>query len=397
MKRSNIGFIGFGNMARAISDGITENRLNYTIRAYDPIVNNYKNVVFSKDGKELVQSSDFVFLSIKPQMAEQALSGIDFGNKIIISIMAGIDISRIKSLCSNSEKIVRVMPNLCARIGKATNAFTCINLTDEETNEVKAILDSFGKSFNMDEKFFDTITGLTGSSPAYTFRYLMDNIICALDNGFDFELAKELVINTAISSAYLLNNCTSIDEMKKLIDSVCSKGGTTIEGIKKLDEMSFDTAVISSVNAAIARSKELSGSLPTVNIYTDGACSGNPGKGGWAAILISGDYKKEISGAEENTTNNRMELKAVIEGLKMLKKTCYVNVYSDSSYVVNAFNEKWIDGWIKKAWSQVKNVDLWKELFDLTRNQKITFIKVKGQSDNIHNNRCDELAVSMCK
>lgn len=134
-----------------------------------------------------------------------------------------------------------------------------------------------------------------------------------------------------------------------------------------------------------------------VTIYTDGACSGNPGKGGWGAILIYGDAVKEISGGEDNTTNNRMELKAVIEGLKALKSSCDVEIYSDSAYVVNAFTQKWIDNWIKNNWKtadkkSVKNVDLWQELLVLIKTHNVTFKKVKGHSDNELNERCDKLA-----
>lgn len=137
--------------------------------------------------------------------------------------------------------------------------------------------------------------------------------------------------------------------------------------------------------------------MEEVTIYTDGACSGNPGPGGWGAILISKDIKKEISGGNKDTTNNIMELTAVIEALKMLKYPCKVNLYSDSAYVVNAFEQKWIYGWIKKNWttsgkSPVKNKELWQELYNLTKIHNVTFNKVKGHSDNELNNRCDELA-----
>ena len=137
--------------------------------------------------------------------------------------------------------------------------------------------------------------------------------------------------------------------------------------------------------------------MEEVTIYTDGACSGNPGPGGWGAILMYKDIKKEISGGNPETTNNIMELTAVIEGLKMLKFPCEVSLYSDSAYVVNAFEQKWIYGWMKNGWktsgkSPVKNKELWQELYDLTKIHNVTFIKVKGHSDNEYNNRCDELA-----
>lgn len=137
--------------------------------------------------------------------------------------------------------------------------------------------------------------------------------------------------------------------------------------------------------------------MEKVIIYTDGACSGNPGPGGWGTILMYKDTKKEISGYMEDTTNNVMEITAVIEGLKMLKYECQVEIYSDSAYVVNAFNNHWIEGWIKKNWinsnkEPVKNKELWQELYILTKQHEVKFIKVKGHSDNEYNNRCDELA-----
>lgn len=137
--------------------------------------------------------------------------------------------------------------------------------------------------------------------------------------------------------------------------------------------------------------------MQKVIIYTDGACSGNPGPGGWAAILIYGDNKKEISGGSPKTTNNIMELTAILEGLKALKVDCEVEIYSDSAYSVNAFNQGWIYNWIKKEWKTasgepVKNKELWQELYNLAKKHKVTFNKVKGHSDNELNNRCDELA-----
>ena len=130
--------------------------------------------------------------------------------------------------------------------------------------------------------------------------------------------------------------------------------------------------------------------MEKVIIYTDGACSGNPGPGGWGSILMYKGNKKEISGGKKDTTNNIMELTAVIEGLKMLKYPCEVEIYSDSAYVVNGFNQGWIYNW-------VKNKEIWQELYELTKIHKVKFIKVKGHSDNEFNNRCDELARNAIK
>lgn len=142
--------------------------------------------------------------------------------------------------------------------------------------------------------------------------------------------------------------------------------------------------------------------MEKVTIYTDGACSGNPGPGGWGAVLMYRENKKEISGAKQDTTNNVMELTAVIEALKALKFPCEVELYSDSAYVVNAFDKGWIYNWVKNNWKTadkkpVKNQELWQDLYELTKIHKVSFIKVKGHADNEYNNRCDELATGAIK
>jgi len=142
----------------------------------------------------------------------------------------------------------------------------------------------------------------------------------------------------------------------------------------------------------------------TLKVYTDGACSGNPGPGGWAAVLLYGTAKKEICGFVPNTTNNRMELLAAIQGLKAVKPQpdLKVELYSDSAYLVNAVNQNWLTGWQQNNWrtsdkKDVKNKDLWLEIIELNRKLSPTYIKVKGHSDNKYNNRCDELAVAIIK
>lgn len=137
--------------------------------------------------------------------------------------------------------------------------------------------------------------------------------------------------------------------------------------------------------------------MKKVTIYTDGACSGNPGVGGWGAILFYKDEKREISGYEENTTNNKMELTAAIKALERLKEPCEVELYSDSAYLVNAFLEGWLTKWQMNGFKSsnkkpVQNVDLWQKLIELNNIHKITWIKVKGHADNVYNNRCDALA-----
>lgn len=137
--------------------------------------------------------------------------------------------------------------------------------------------------------------------------------------------------------------------------------------------------------------------LRSIQLYTDGACSGNPGPGGWAAILKYGNHIKELSGSMPQTTNNRMELFAVISGLGALKERCQVTVYSDSSYVVDAFNKKWVDNWQRNGWKTadkkpVENQDLWRLLLLTMRKHEVRYEKVPGHADHEENNRCDYLA-----
>jgi len=137
--------------------------------------------------------------------------------------------------------------------------------------------------------------------------------------------------------------------------------------------------------------------MKKVKIYTDGACSYNPGPGGWGCVLIYGEKQKQMSGFEDNTTNNRMELMAVIKALDELKEACEVDLFTDSAYVSNAFLQDWISNWARNGWrgsdkKEVKNKELWQRLLNLTKKHKVTFHKVKGHSDNELNNLCDKLA-----
>lgn len=138
--------------------------------------------------------------------------------------------------------------------------------------------------------------------------------------------------------------------------------------------------------------------MDKIEIYTDGAAKGNPGPGGYGVILRSGRFEKELSQGFYYTTNNRMELLAVIIGLETLKKRGNtVSIYSDSKYVVDSINKKWLDQWQKKSWAKVKNVDLWKRLLIALRDQKVTFFWIKGHNEHPENERCDKLAVMASK
>ncbi|HBN39017.1 MAG TPA: ribonuclease HI [Ruminococcaceae bacterium] len=139
--------------------------------------------------------------------------------------------------------------------------------------------------------------------------------------------------------------------------------------------------------------------MKEINIYTDGACSGNPGKGGWGAVLVYKGTEKEISGGSADTTNNRMELTAVIEALKQLKEVCNVTLTTDSKYVCDAVTKGWVYSWKKNGWKKADkkpalNVDLWEELLPLLEKHNVTFNWVKGHNGHPYNERCDRLAVS---
>ena len=140
--------------------------------------------------------------------------------------------------------------------------------------------------------------------------------------------------------------------------------------------------------------------MKTVEIYTDGACSGNPGPGGWGAILRYNGVEKELSGGEAQTTNNRMELTAAIKALEALKESCAVELYSDSKYVVDALEKGWADGWRKRGWVKsdkkpALNPDLWQRLLELLEMHSVSCHWVKGHAENQFNNRCDAMAVAM--
>lgn len=141
---------------------------------------------------------------------------------------------------------------------------------------------------------------------------------------------------------------------------------------------------------------------PIIDIYTDGACSGNPGPGGWAALLQSPKNEKEISGSEAHTTNNRMEMVAVIQALKALKRPCKVRLHSDSALIINAMTKGWIESWQKKGWRKadnkpIENVELWQQMLEAMCSHEVEWIKVKGHANDARNNRVDALAVAASK
>jgi ribonuclease HI len=142
--------------------------------------------------------------------------------------------------------------------------------------------------------------------------------------------------------------------------------------------------------------------LKTITIYTDGACSGNPGPGGWAAVMRYGEHRKELCGYMPETTNNRMEVFAAIQALDQLNQPCEVTLHSDSAYLVNAIERGWLENWQRNGWKNaakqpVENQDLWRLLLTVMAKHTVRFVKVRGHADNEHNNRCDALATDQIK
>lgn len=214
------------------------------------------------------------------------------------------------------------------------------------------------------------------------------------------KISTHFVNDCGFDGVQILNNCGFTAQIKHIHFHIFPrKDGDGKEVYPKLGESG---AELEDVCKAMKMETEKPQSIDTVDedrvvLYTDGACSGNPGAGGWASILSFKGREKIFSGGEKETTNNRMELMAVIVGLENIKSGNKVSVFSDSAYVVNAFNQNWISNWKKRNWRTsagdgVANKELWQRLLSAMEEKEVEFVKVKGHSDNEKNNRCDALA-----
>lgn len=265
-------------------------------------------------------------------------------------------------------------------------------LTHDEKNTIGSSFQN-AKCFNLSETKFDSFLKNEDIETINLFLKMQYNFLPEQSQLF-FRTIIEKKINICKINVFFIENRDS--NAKIAIDWInyLNKNfnqSITIKG--ELDELNLSDE-IKFINQKPFQKNE---SNNQVIIYTDGACSGNPGAGGWGAILMHGANKKEISGFENETTNNRMELTAVIKALQMLKAKCDVELYSDSAYVVNAISLGWLKNWKQNNWigsdkKQVKNIELWKELDNLLSYHNVNFNKVKGHADNEFNNRCDQLA-----
>lgn len=411
-KKYTLGIIGAGNMASAIVGGILNSKIldpnQIIISDLDDVKLNEKMALglnVTKSNLEVFENAENILFAVKPQSFDDVVKDIKDKCKasLIISIMAGVSIEKLQSNFGKDKNYSRIMPNTPALVKKGMAA---IAFSENFRSEfVINIFKSLGEVVELDEKYFDAVTSLSGSGPAYVYLFIKSLIDGGIQGGLDFETSKKLALQTVLGAVEMVKS--SPLDIDTLISNVCSKGGTTIEAINYYKDHKFEAIVKEGMKKCKDRSEELSGKKvnslaasllddKAITIFTDGACSGNPGIGGWAYVIVNNKSEDGNSGAEDNTTNNRMELLAIINALKSLDGHQVVNLYSDSAYALNAFLEGWIYNWVMNGWrsasGEVKNVDLWQELLELTKIHDVKFIKVKGHSDNVYNNLCDRLA-----
>lgn len=262
-----IGFIGCGNMATAIVNGIVNKGyiIPGNVMVYDIDVNKTNelktklNVSVINDIPALVKESDVIFLCVKPQVIAEPLNEIkelDISAKVLVSIAAGVKINTINSFFKVEQKIIRVMPNLCLMYSEGASALTPFNVSDDEFNFVFNIFNSLGKAIKVEEELLDTVTALSGSGPAFVFKFVSELANAASLLGLNNQDAFTLAVQTLKGSAKVLEQSGKTAD--ELIAMVSSKGGTTVAGLNKMEEENFSKAVKSAVNAAHNRSKELS-------------------------------------------------------------------------------------------------------------------------------------------
>jgi len=253
----DIAVIGCGNMASAIIER-ARGKYNFIVSDIDQKKAQQTGVAIALDNADAVSKAKFVLLAVKPQVAADALRGIDFSGKILISIMAGASVSKLKEIARGADGVARVMPNLPARIGYSANAVYFDGLYDDEKEFVFKFLSEFGIAINVNkEEEMNIITGLSGSGPAFVFKFLRGMAKAAMECGVSEIDARRLACVTLYGSASLVM-AKENESFDDLIASVCSPGGTTIEGVKHLNETHFEDIVKDAVLWSKKRAEELS-------------------------------------------------------------------------------------------------------------------------------------------
>lgn len=400
MDKYKLGIIGAGNMSTAIQKGVLSSGL---VAPSEIIVSDVSydrlerakdlGINVTTDNADIAAGAEYVLFAVKPQSFPEIAKSLEgkLSETKIISIMAGVTVQRL-SESLGASKICRVMPNTPCMVMSGMSALCFINYEEDEKAFPRSVFSGMGEIIELPESKFDAVTSVSGSGPAYVYMFIDGMIKGGVNGGLTVEEAKKLTLATMIGGARMIEN--SEKSIEELVDAVCSKGGTTIQAVTYYKSQNLTDVIAEGVDRCRARSIEMrsSGGDSFVSVYTDGACSGNPGPGGYCAILRCNGQEKIVSGGEQSTTNNRMELLAVIEALRSLTKRCVVEIHSDSAYVVNAVNNDWLSGWKARGFHNVKNPDLWEKLISLLAAHEVRFVKVKGHSDDELNNRCDEIA-----
>ncbi|MBF0274153.1 MAG: pyrroline-5-carboxylate reductase [Nitrospinae bacterium] len=260
-----IGLIGCGNMGEALLKGLQDKCKNVTLSFYEvskeriAAVEKEFNIKSHGAINDIVQQCSYLLLCVKPNIFPQLLhelSRCSLENKVLISIAAGITIKNMEDVIGEKNKIVRVMPNTPALIGKGVSAIANNgNLSDEEINNVTEIFTSVGEVIEIEEKLLDAVTGVSGSGPAYVYTFIQSLVQAGILQGLDSLTAKKLAVETVIGGAEMVKS--SSEHIGTLIDKVTSPGGTTISALASLEKNGFKNAVIDAVAAAVNRSKEL--------------------------------------------------------------------------------------------------------------------------------------------
>lgn len=362
------------------------------------------NTFISKSIEHLVKNCNTVFLCVKPDAMEELLNQINLYIKptddiLFITIAAGKNLEFYENILKNA-RVIRTMPNMPAAIGYGMSSLVKgKNATNSDMQYAVSLMNMIGRSLVLEkESDINITTAIAGSGPAFAFMFLEALESVAIDNNISKQDARLMACQMLKgSAAYAMEQ---EQDMYKLVQSICSPNGTTIEGVNVLKNNDFENIIKKAILAAKKRSEQISGdniACSDVIIYTDGACKYNPGPGGYAAVLMYNGIQKEITGYKKETTNNEMELTAALQALLYLEKPCNVTLHSDSSYLINGFNEGWVNSWKSNGWKrgkneEVKNLQIWKDLDQLNQKHKIKWVKVKGHSDDVYNNKCDELA-----
>ncbi|MDE6372254.1 MAG: pyrroline-5-carboxylate reductase, partial [Clostridia bacterium] len=257
--RYKLGFIGCGNMAKAIINGLLDSNLLKTedIFISTPSISaSYREISYTNDNQEVLSTCEYVVLAVKPQVFKAISSNFNNNkSKCVISIMAGVNTDTIAKAC-NCNQVIRIMPNTPCSIGEGVSAITSFN-ADADSNEfVENIFKTISKVVRVEEKYFDAVTSISGSGPAYVYYFIKAMIDGGIKGGLSFEQSKDLTIATMIGASKMVAN--SNDDLDILIDKVCSKGGTTIQAIDTFREKSVDKSIIEGIDKCRKRSEELS-------------------------------------------------------------------------------------------------------------------------------------------